>query len=80
MEEKVEKVEKAKEAVIKKAKIFRDMFQTPQGKKCLEFLEQEFDLEDLRGHTTEDTYYNLGRRDVVVYIRQMLKFVEKQDV
>lgn len=56
------------------------MFSTPEGKEVLKHLEQEFDADILFERDPNVTAYNLGRRDVVVYIRQMLRYLEKEDV
>lgn len=61
-----------REALAKKASIIFTVFGTEQGQKVLEILEDEFDGQDLRGGDPYETYYNLGARDVVTYIRQLV--------
>jgi len=39
--------------------------------KLLMLLLDEFETDDLRGATVEDTYYRLGQRDVVVYMLRL---------
>ena len=51
----------------------RLLFNTALGLEVLEILADEFDAPDLRGSTVEDTYFQLGRRDVLVYIKQLLE-------
>lgn len=62
----------------RKIDIFKMVFNTEDGKKVLAALEDAFDRDSII--TPGDpyyTHYNLGRRDVVVYIRQMLKAGDK---
>ena len=54
-------------------------FNTPAGKKVLRAMEEEFDGVEIRQDSPHDTYYRLGQRDVVVYIKQMLKHARKND-
>lgn len=55
---------------------FHRLFTTHDGEQVLKDLEDEFDSDDLKGATNADTNYNVGRRDVIVYIRQMMRFEE----
>jgi len=60
-----------------KAILFRNVFRTPEGIKVLEALDKEFNADKL--HVPGDPYttnYNLGRRDVVIYIHQLMRFEE----
>ncbi|AEM62903.1 hypothetical protein phiVC8_p06 [Vibrio phage phiVC8] len=61
----------------KKAAAFAAVFRTPDGERVLEAIRQEFDKDELRGNTVEGTYFNLGRRDVLVYIEQMIRYSER---
>jgi len=65
------------EKLRKKSQHFVTVFNTPDGKQVLEALEAEFDGTDIMAETSEKTAYNLGRRDVVVYIRQMLDYAKR---
>ena len=59
-------------AELKKA--FISTFSTPDGKRVLEWLRQEFDKPDL--HIPDNphmTYYNLGSRDVIVCINETIR-------
>ena len=49
----------------------KGLFGSALGLEVLRILEDEFDKPDLRGDTVEDTFFNLGQRDVLVYLRQM---------
>lgn len=63
----------------KKAGAAARILNSPDGRVLMDALRTEFVHLDLRGKTTEDTYYNLGSRDVVKYLEQLVKFEEKQD-
>ena len=66
------------ERVRHKSKDFASLFSSPQGKKVLEHLKNEFEMGDFRAKgSVEDTYFNLGRRDAIVYIEQMIKYSER---
>lgn len=68
------------EARIKhKARIVRGCFDTPAGRETLNFMLAEFDRTDLRGDTTEETYYNLGARDLVIYLRQLVDIQDNEE-
>ena len=56
----------------KSAKV-RQLFATDRGREVLKILADEFDNDELRGDSVEETYYNLGQRDVIVYIRQLIE-------
>lgn len=76
--------ENLKNEVKQKSKDFASLFSTPEGKKILKLLQEEFILRDFRGvrdskTSVEDTYFNLGRRDVIVYIEDMIKYSERTD-
>ena len=55
----------------RKAGVVRAALTTDGGKELLQIMHDEFDMADLRGDTVEETYYNLGRRDAVVYLEQL---------
>lgn len=57
----------------KKRKVFRHVFGTNEGKQVLDAMAREFNGLDLMAPTSEQTAYNLGRRDVVMYIYQMIQ-------
>ena len=64
------------ESLEKKAKDFHQVFTSSRGVKVLEALEEEFNPDKLIGETDAKTNYNCGCRDVVIYIRQMIRFKE----
>lgn len=71
------KKQKAVDQVVKKSGYFYRIFTSPDGKKVLEWLEDEFDNDEIFAAGEPDTTsYNLGKRDVIVYIRQMIRLKE----
>lgn len=62
-----------------KANNFARLFATPRGKIVMEALENEFDSSTIFDPDPNITNYNLGRRDVVIYIKQMIKFSEQDN-
>jgi hypothetical protein len=59
------------DALKRKAGIVTKVLGTDDGKQLLQVMHDEFDMSDLRGDTVEETYYNLGRRDAIVYLEQL---------
>lgn len=71
------KQQKAVDKVVHKSGYFYRIFTSPDGKKVLEALEEEFDKDEIFAAGEPDTTsYNLGKRDVIVYIRQMIRLKE----
>ena len=68
--------EAALEALGQKAGDFHKLFTSPVGVKVLQGLEEEFNPDVLVGSSNAITNYNVGRRDVVIYIRQMIRYKE----
>lgn len=68
--------EAAIKALGKKAGDFHKLFTSPIGVKVLEALEEEFNPETLLGKNDAETNYNCGKRDVVIYIRQMIRYTD----
>ena len=60
-----------------KARLFQQVFGTAAGEQVLEALDEEFNGVEIKAPTDSDTNYNLGRRDVVMYIHQLLRFREE---
>ena len=56
-----------------RAKAVWSVFDSDSGQIALAVLKDMFDVDDLRGPTTEDTYYQLGQRDVIKYIEQLAR-------
>lgn len=53
------------------AKAARHVFTTPEGETMLADLEAAFVYGDLLGDTPEKTAFNLGAREVVLYMRAL---------
>lgn len=53
------------------AKAARIVFATPEGETVLADLEAAFVYGDLLGDTPEKTAFNLGAREVVLYLRAL---------
>ncbi len=66
----------AMENLEKKAGDFHQLFTSPVGVKVLEALEEEFNPDKLIGSNNAETNYNVGARDVIIYIRQMIRLKE----
>ena len=61
-------------ATQKKIELAQKIFNTADGERFLKVLEDEFDRDNI--FTPDDPYstsYNCGRRDVVVYIKQLMR-------
>ena len=56
-----------------KAAAFSHLFKTPNGQVVLEALEQEFEPTQIFDPNPHITSYNAGRRDVVQYIKQLMR-------
>jgi hypothetical protein len=65
-----------KKELDRKARILHETFSSPVGEKALAILVDAFDGDHLRATTPHDTYYNLGSRDVIKYIQQMMRRVK----
>lgn len=66
-------LEKARESLSKKSGVFKRVFLTADGDEVIKALEEEFDT-ILFNPDTNRTNYNLGSRDLLVYIKQLLKY------
>ncbi len=66
--------EAAVKAIRSKAKKYGKVFTSLIGKQVLEDLEREFNPDILLGKDDAETNYNVGRRDVIIYIQQMIRF------
>lgn len=60
----------------KTANHFLRTFTSPSGKKVLESLEKELNPDVIKGANSDDTAYNVGRRDAFIYIKQMMRYAE----
>lgn len=69
-----ELVNQKKREISKKALLFKKVFNSDDGKEVLEMLDEEFNPEILFSKNPHETSYNTGRRDVIVYIQQLLRY------
>ena len=60
----------------KKARRFTKLFTSPTGKLVLKDLEDEFNPDVLLSVQDSETFYNVGRRDVIIYIQQLIRYEE----
>ena len=58
----------------KKSAHVQEFLSSTIGKAVIELLEEEFDPDVLIDTDPHITYYNLGRRDVVVYLKQLSRW------
>lgn len=61
-------------------KQFSKNLRSREGKQILRELNLMFNSPDLRGTDTHDTYYNLGKRDVVVYLNDLAEYSPEEDI
>ncbi len=64
-------IEKVKERLVKKSARVAAFMNSELGKEVIDALEQEFYHGELFDNDPHRTSYNLGRRDVVVYLKQL---------
>ncbi len=64
------------EKLEKKAARFHKLFTSPAGKLVLKDLEDEFNPDVLLGKSDSETNYNVGKRDVYIYITQLIRYKE----
>ncbi len=62
---------RARLATLPHARAAAAFLATPPGGALLSALENLFILGDLAGETVEMTYFNLGAREVVLYLRRL---------
>lgn len=67
-----------KENLRKKAISVHSLLTSPEGKGLMKALEEEFDGVSLKADNPYETYYRLGQRDVVMYLKQLVSYVEKE--
>jgi DNA-directed RNA polymerase alpha subunit len=70
-------LEKAKQELSRKAHMFRQVFNTDEGKKVLAVMEQEAEPDQMFSDNPHRTSYNCGKRDMLVYIKQMLRYEDE---
>lgn len=77
---KITTVDDIKRRLRQKAGAVSEVLSGPAGKALMKALEEEFyDGEIADPSNTNQTFYNLGRRDVVVYLKQLQKFSEREE-
>jgi hypothetical protein len=59
------------DALKRKQGIIKRVLMTSDGKELMRVLEETFEERRLRGDDPYDTYYNLGQRDLVQYLKQL---------
>lgn len=64
------------EVVEKKAARFHRVFTSLEGALVLKDLEDEFNKDILLSPDHDETIYNVGRRDVFIYIQQLIRYQE----
>lgn len=64
---------KLPETIRQKNQRYKNLFNTPDGKKVLDDLIEEFDTENLVGTDTHDTYKKLGAREAIKYIQLRMR-------
>ena len=74
------KLDKALERLAKKAVLVRSVLSSDAGKEMMSLLEEAFYHGGLMAETPEKAAYNLGRRDVVMYLRQLRDFKNKEEI
>lgn len=75
-----DQIREVKEKLARKASIFKQVFNSPDGQAVLAALEEEFNAADIFKQGQPDTtVYNLGRRDVVIYIKQLLEYGKNEN-
>lgn len=60
-----------KEALREKSDLVRQVAETELGARLFELLEETFERRSLVGDGPHETYYRLGQRDVVQYLREL---------
>lgn len=70
-------LDKVKQRLSRKAAALARFLSSPDGAEIVEILEEEFVYGELFDNDPCKTAYNLGGRDVVVYLRQLKRIGEK---
>ena len=69
-----------KEALRPKIQLIQRVASSPDGEELFNLLANTFDTVSLRGLDTHDTYYKLGMRDVVQYLRELRDAKTDEDI
>ncbi len=75
----VTSVEDIRRRIRKKGAALVEFMNSETGKAVIQALEEEFYHGELFDEDPHKTAYNLGRRDVVVYLKQLQRFSESDD-
>lgn len=67
----------ARKNLSRRAILFRQVFNSEDGKKVLAVLEAEAEPEVLFDENPHKTAYNCGRRDLLIYIKQLLRYEDE---
>lgn len=78
-EEESEQIKKLRSRIRHKGAAIVAFMNSPIGKSVIEALEDEFYHGELLESDPYKTAYNLGRRDVVTYMKQLQRISEKED-
>lgn len=70
-------VDKVKLELSRKAHTFRTVFNTDAGQKIMGWLEQEAEPDHLFDENPHKTAYNCGKRDLLIYIKQLLRYEDE---
>ncbi len=72
-------VEQIRKRLSDKSGALNELLNNPVGKKLIKALEDEFYHGELFNADPYTTAYNCGRRDVVVYFKQLQNYYEKEN-
>ncbi len=72
-------LERVKERLAKKSAQVQAFMASPVGKAIISALEDEFYHGELMNDDPHRTAYNLGRRDVVIYLKQLQTWRDKNE-
>ncbi len=70
-------IEKIKANLARKQILVSTFMRSEAGTEIIRVLEEEFYDGTLLGRDSHETYYNLGRRDVVSYLKQIANWREE---
>lgn len=62
----------------KEDKAIGEMLSSVPGKQLMTYLEETFDADNIVGVKVEDTYYNLGARGVVRFLKNLRDTARKE--
>lgn len=74
-----EKLDVLRQRLARKAAAVQQVLTTPAGQVLMEALEEQFYNGAIFAEDPLKTAFNLGARDVVMYLRELREFKEKSD-